>query len=70
MATFGVWNMIQCNAFVSTKFSSECDLSISKPGTIEKLKQRIKEEIAAIPEQMTRRVMENFRARLEQCLRN
>jgi hypothetical protein len=37
---------------------------------MEELKQRIKEEIATIPEQMTRRVMENRRGRLEQCLRN
>jgi hypothetical protein len=43
---------------------------ISKPTTIEELKQRIKEEVAAIPEQMTRRVMENRRGRLEQCLRD
>ena len=34
---------------------------ISKPKTIAELKQSIKEEIAAIPEQMTRQVMENLR---------
>jgi hypothetical protein len=43
---------------------------ISKPTIIEELKQRVKEEISAIPEQMTRRLMENRRGRLEQCLRN
>jgi hypothetical protein len=43
---------------------------ISKPTTIEELKQRMKDEIAAIPEQMTRRVTENLWGRLEQCLRN
>jgi hypothetical protein len=43
---------------------------ISKPTTIEELKQRIKEEITTIPEQMTCPVMENLRGRLEQCLRN
>ena len=43
---------------------------ISKPRTIAKLKQSIKEEIAAIPEHKTRRVMENLAARLKQCLRN
>jgi hypothetical protein len=42
----------------------------SKPRTIQEPKQRIKEEIAAIPDQMTRRVMQNRRGRLEQCLRN
>jgi len=36
---------------------------ICKPRTI-------KEEIAAIPEQMTRRAMENLGVRLKQCLRN
>jgi len=43
---------------------------ISKPRTIAELRQNIKEEIAAIPEQMTRRVTENLGVRLEQCLRN
>jgi hypothetical protein len=37
---------------------------------VQELKHRIKEEIAAILKQMTRRVMENRRERLEQCLRN
>jgi len=43
---------------------------ISKPRTIAELKQSISEEIAAIPEQMTRRVIENLEVRLKQCLRN
>jgi hypothetical protein len=43
---------------------------ISKPRTNEELKQRIKEEIAAILKHMTRRVMENRRGRLKQCSRN
>jgi len=43
---------------------------ISKPRTIAKLKQSKKEEIVAIPEQMTHRVMENLGVRLKQCLRN
>ena len=43
---------------------------ISKPRTIVELKQSIKEEIVAIPEQMTRRVMENLGVRLKQCFRN
>jgi hypothetical protein len=44
--------------------------SIPKPKTIEELKQRIKEETAAVQEQMTRRVMVKLRGRSEQCLRN
>ena len=43
---------------------------ISKPRTIAEVRQSIKEEVAAIPEQMTRRVMKNLGVRLEQCLRN
>jgi len=43
---------------------------ISKPRTIAELKQSIKGDIAAIPEQMTRRVMKNLGIRLKQCLRN
>ena len=43
---------------------------ISKPRSIVELKQSISEEIAAIPEQMTLRVMENLGVRLKQCLRN
>ena len=42
----------------------------SQPRNIAELKQSIKEEIAVIPEQMTRWVMENLRVRLKQCLRN
>jgi hypothetical protein len=59
-----------CNYFLPSYLKSK--VLISKPRTIEELKQRIKEEIAAIPEQLTLtcRVMENLRGRLEQCLRN
>jgi hypothetical protein len=42
---------------------------ISKPKTIAELKESIKKKIAAIPEQMARRVMENLGVRLKQCLR-
>jgi len=45
-------------------------VSIPKPRTIAELKQSIKEDIIAIPEQMTRRVIENLGVRLKQCLRN
>ena len=39
---------------------------ISKPRNIAELRQSRKQEIAAIPEQMTRRVMENLGVRLKQ----
>jgi len=45
-------------------------VSICKPRTIKDLKQSIKEIIAAIPKQMTRRVMENLGVKLKQCFRN
>ena len=41
-----------------------------RPRTLEDLKERIREEINAIPLEMTRRVMENFRERLHQCIAN
>ena len=43
---------------------------ISRPRTIAELKQSTMEEIAAIPEQMTRQVLENLGVILKQCLRN
>ena len=43
---------------------------ISKPRTISDLMQSIKEEIAAIPEQINGPVMINLGVRLKQCLRN
>jgi hypothetical protein len=59
---------------------SECDyflwgylrskFFISKPRTIEELKQRIKEDIAAIPEQICRRATKNLREGFEKCLGN
>ena len=56
-----------CDYFLCGYIKSR--IFISKPRTIEELKQSITEEIAAIPEQMTRRVMENLGVRLKQCLR-
>ena len=44
----------------------ESRVFISKPRTIAELRQSIKEEIAAIPEQMIRRVMENLGVRMKQ----
>jgi len=45
-------------------------VSIYMLRNINELKQSITEIIAAIPEQMTRRVMENLGASLKQCFRN
>lgn len=41
-----------------------------RPQTLEALKEVITQEIAAIPLEMTRRVIENFRERLNQCIEN
>lgn len=41
-----------------------------RPQTIEALKEIITQEVAAIPPEMTRRVTENYRKRLNQCIEN
>jgi hypothetical protein len=43
---------------------SQSKVFMYKPRAMEELKQRIKEEIPPIPEQMSRRVMKNLRKRL------
>jgi hypothetical protein len=43
---------------------------MSKPRTIEEPKQRTKEKIPTISQQMTHHVMKNLQGRLEQCLIN
>ena len=40
------------------------------PGTIEQLKEAIRQEVAAIPPAMTRKAIDNFRERLQQCVIN
>ena len=40
----------------------------TKPRTIADLKQRIQDEVAAIPVEMLREVMNSFRSRLEECV--
>ena len=41
-----------------------------RPQTLKALKDAIREEVAAIPPEMTNIVMENFRERLRQCIAN
>jgi len=41
-----------------------------RPGTFEQLKEAIRQEVAAIPPAMTRKVMDNFRERLQVCFIN
>jgi len=41
-----------------------------RPGTIEQLKEAIRQEVAAIPPAMTRKATDNFRERLQQCVIN
>ena len=40
------------------------------PGTIEQLKEAIQQEVTAIPPAMTRKAMENFHERLQECVIN
>jgi hypothetical protein len=37
---------------------------------LEDLKEAMTQEVAAIPPEITRRVMENYRERLNQCINN
>jgi len=39
-----------------------------RPRSLEDLKERIQQEIGFIPPELTRRVMKNFRERLQQCV--
>jgi len=39
-----------------------------RPTTIDKLKVAIRQKVNEIPQEMTQRVMENFRNRLDQCI--
>ena len=41
-----------------------------RPRSLEDLKERIQQEIDSIPPELTRRVMKNFRERLQQCVAN
>ena len=41
-----------------------------RPQSIEQLEDAIRQEITAIPHEMTRRVVDNFRERLRQCVDN
>ena len=41
-----------------------------RPRSLEDLKERIRQEIDVIPPEITRRVMKNFRERLQQCVAN
>ena len=41
----------------------------TRPRTIADLKQRIQDEVTAIPVEMLREVMNSFRSRLEECVR-
>ena len=42
----------------------------NRPQSIGQLKDAIRQEITAIPHEMTRRVIDNFRERLRQCVDN
>ena len=46
------------------------DVAVRRPGTIEQLKETIRQEVAAIPPAMTRKGMDNFRERLQEFVIN
>ena len=41
----------------------------TKPRTIADLKERIQDEVAAVPVEMLREIMKSFTSRLEECVR-
>ena len=43
---------------------------VHRPGTIEQLKEAIRQEVAAIPPAMTHKAMDNFRERLQEFVIN
>jgi hypothetical protein len=45
------------------------DLYTNRPRTIEKLKLSIRQEIAAVPQKMLERKMQDFEERLRMCVR-
>ena len=47
-----------------------CVSNMRTIGTIEELKEAIRQEVAAIPPAMTRKAMDNFRERLQQYVIN
>ena len=54
-------NIAQVPAVIEDKL-----LKPRRPGTIEQLKEAIRQEVAAIPPAMTRKAMDNFRQRLQE----
>ena len=51
-------------------FNLKSKVYINRPQSIEQLKRAICQVVAAIPQEMTRRVVENFRERLQKCMDN
>ena len=54
----------------SFKCSTVLGRRARRPGTVEQLKETIRQEFAAIPPAMTRKAMDNFRERLQECFIN
>jgi len=60
-------NLTPCDYFLWGYLKTE--VFETKPRTMADLKQRIQDEVAAIPVEMLREVMNGFRSRLEECVR-
>jgi len=57
-----------CNFFLWGYLKAE--VYKHRPQTLKAFKEAIREEVAAIPPEITNMVMENFRERLRQCIAN
>ena len=55
-----------CDFFLSENLKEK--VSKHRPRSLEDFKERIQQEIDSIPPELTRRVMKNFRERLQQCV--
>ena len=57
-----------CDFFLGENLKSK--VYSNRPQSIEQLKDAIRQEITAIPHEMTGRVIDNFRERFRQCVDN
>jgi len=61
-------DLTQCDFFLWGYLNAK--VCARRPGTVEQLKEAIRQEVAAIPPAMTRKAADNFRERLQQCVIN
>ena len=58
------------NSHILKAYKNQTKQVTRRPGTIEQLKEAIRQQVASIPPAMTREAMDNFRERLQECVIN